>query len=64
MQINTTKTKVITTTGATCQIKINEDTLEQVDTFAYLGSAITRDSDCAIENKDETGKGVCSSYRS
>src|SRR6218665_3358457 len=37
LQINTSKTKVMTTTGATCQIRINEETLEQVDTFMYLG---------------------------
>src|SRR6218665_3822680 len=37
LQINKSKTKVMTTTGATCQIRINEETLEQVDTFMYLG---------------------------
>src|SRR6218665_2420642 len=57
LQINTSKTKVMTTTGATCQIRINEETLEQVDTFMYLGSAITRDSDCATEIRMRLAKG-------
>src|SRR6218665_3818237 len=57
LQINTSKTKVMTTTGATCQIRINEETLEQVDTFMYLGSAITRDSDCATEIRMRLVKG-------
>ena len=58
LQINTSKTKVMTTTGATCQIRINEETLEQVDTFMYLGSAITRDSDCATEIRMRLAKGM------
>src|SRR6218665_465601 len=57
LQINTSKTKVMTTTGATGQIRINEETLEQVDTFVYLGSAITRDSDCATEIRMRLAKG-------
>src|SRR6218665_606561 len=57
LQIKTSKTKGMTTAGATCQIRINEETLEQADTFMYLGLAITRDSDCATEIRIRLAKG-------
>ena len=43
MQINIGKTKVMTTTETKCTVRINQEELEQVDRFTYLGSMITED---------------------
>ena len=55
--INVDKTKTMATNGATCSIKINSDTLEQVTVFPYLGSLITDDSECSKEIHARLAKG-------
>ena len=35
--------------GMACRILIQNELLEQVDTFAYLGSLITEDGECTTE---------------
>jgi hypothetical protein len=57
MQINTGKTKVMTTTETKCTIRIDQEELEQVDRFTYLGSTINEDSDCGIEIRVRLAKG-------
>ena len=57
MQINIGKTKVMTTTETKCTIKINQEELEQVDRFTYLGSTINEDSDCGAEIRVRLAKG-------
>jgi len=43
--INVDKTKVMATDGIACHILIQNELLEQVDTFPYLGSLITEDGE-------------------
>ena len=61
LQINENKTKVMTTNGGICRIRINNNVLEQVDTFLYLGSLITEDANCTKEIRARLAKGynVC-----
>ena len=40
--INVDKTKVMASDGIACRILIQNEQLEQVDTFPYLGSLITK----------------------
>jgi len=47
--INVDKTKVIVSDGRACCILIQNEELEQVDTFPYLGSLITVDGECTTE---------------
>ena len=47
--INVDKTKVMTTDGIACRILIQNELLEQVDTFLYLGSLITEDGECMTD---------------
>ena len=47
--INVDKTKVMATDGIACRILIQNELLEQVDTFPYLGSLITEDGECMTE---------------
>jgi len=44
--INVDKTKVMASDGIACRILIQNEQLEQVDTFPYLGSLITENSEC------------------
>ena len=44
--INVDKTKVTASDGIACRILIQNEQLEQVDTFTYLGSLITEDGEC------------------
>ena len=44
--INVDKTKVMASDGIACRIFIQNELLEQVDTFPYLGSLITEDGEC------------------
>jgi len=44
--INADKTKVMASDGIVCHILIQNELLEQVDTFPYLGSLITEDGEC------------------
>ena len=47
--INVDKTKVMASDGIECRILIQNELLEQVDTFPYLGSLITEDGECTTE---------------
>jgi len=59
--INESKTKTMATNGGICVIRINNNILEQVDTFPYLGSLITEDANCKKEIRARLAKGysVC-----
>jgi len=43
------KTKVMASDGIACLVLIQNELLEQVDTFPYLGSLITEDGECTTE---------------
>ena len=47
--INVDKTKVMASDGIACRIPIQNELLEQVDTFPYLGSLSTEDGECTME---------------
>jgi len=55
--INVDKTKVMASDGIACRIFIQNELLEQVDTFAYLGSLITEDSECTTEFSTRLNRG-------
>jgi len=44
--INVDKTKVMASDGIACRILIQNELLEQVETFPYLGSLITEEGEC------------------
>jgi len=44
--INVDKTKVMASDSIACRILIQNELLEQVDTFPYFGSLITEDGEC------------------
>jgi len=47
--INVDKTKVMASDDIACHILIQNEQLEQVDTFPYLGSLTTEDGECTTE---------------
>ena len=47
--INVDKTKVMASNGIACRILIQNEQLEQVDTFPYLESLITEYGECTTE---------------
>jgi len=47
--MNVNKTKVMSSDGIACRILIQNEQLEQVDTFPYLVSLITEDGECTTE---------------
>ena len=47
--INVNKTKVMASDGIACRILIQNELLEQVDTFPYLGYLVTEDGECTTE---------------
>ena len=51
------KTKVIASDGIACRILIQNELLEQVDAFAYLGSLITVDGECTKEFRTRLNRG-------
>jgi len=55
--INVDKTKVMASDGIACRILIQNEQLEQVDTFPYLGSRITEDGECTTEFSSRLNKG-------
>jgi len=57
--INVDKTKVMASDGIglACRILIQNEQLEQVDTFPYLGSLITDDGECTTEFHTRLNKG-------
>ena len=69
--INVNKTKVMASDGIACRILIQNEQLEEVDTFPYLGSLITEDGECKMEFRTRLNRGqanesasvVCSNIR-
>ena len=55
--INVDKTKVMASDGIACRILIQNELLEQVDTFPYLGSLITEDGECTTEFRTRLNRG-------
>jgi len=55
--INVDKTKVMASDGIACRILIQNEQLEQVDTFPYLGSLIIEDGECTTEFRSRLNKG-------
>jgi len=55
--INVDKTKVMTSDGIVCRILIQNELLEHVETFPYLGSLITEDGDCMTEFRTRLNRG-------
>jgi len=59
------KTEIVHTKDGSCHIMIKGTQLEQLDTFPYLGSLITNDSECAKEvwARLAKGHGISSSLK-
>jgi len=55
--INVNKTKVMASDGIACRIRIQNEQLEQVDTFPYLRSLITEDGECTTEFRTTLNRG-------
>ena len=55
--MNVDKIKVMAGCGIACRILIQNELLEQVDTFPYLGSLITEDGECTTEFRTRLNKG-------
>jgi len=55
--INVDKTKVMANDGMACCVLIQNELLEQVDTFSYLGSLITEDGECTTEFRTRLNRG-------
>jgi len=55
--INVDKIKVMASDGIACRILIQNEQLEQVDTFLYLGSLITEDGECMTEFRTRLNRG-------
>ena len=58
--INVNKTKVMASDGIACRILIQNELLEQVDVFPYLGSLITKDGECTTEFRTRLNRGQAS----
>ena len=61
--INVDKTKVMASDGKACRILIQNELLEQVDTFPYLGSLITEDGECTTEFRTRKGQAIVASLQ-
>jgi len=55
--INVNKTNVMASDGIAYRILIQNELLEQVDTFPYLGSLITEDGECTVEFRTRLNRG-------
>ena len=55
--INVDKTKIMASDGIACRILIQNELLEQVDTFPYLGFLITEDGECMTEFRTRLNRG-------
>jgi len=55
--INVGKTEVMASNGIACRILIQNEHLEQVDTFPYLESLITEDGECTVEFRTRLNRG-------
>ena len=60
--INVDKTKVMASDGIACRILIQNEQLEQVDTFLYLGFLITEDDEHTTEFGTRLNRGHCRKY--
>ena len=54
--ISIDKTKVMASDGIACHILIQNEQLEQVNMFPYLGSLITEDGECTTEFRTRLNK--------
>ena len=54
--INDDKTKVMVSGGIACSVLIQNEQLEQVDTFPYLGYLIAGDGECTMEFRTRLNK--------
>jgi len=55
--INVDKTKVMASDGIACRVLIQNELLEEVDTFPYLGSLTTEDDECTTEFRTRLNRG-------
>jgi len=55
--ISVDKTKVMASDGIACRILIQNELLEQVDTFPYTVSLITEDGECTTEFRTRLNRG-------
>jgi len=55
--INVDKTRVMASDGIACHILIQNELLEQADTFPYLRSLITEDGECTTEFRTRLNRG-------
>jgi len=55
--INVDKTRVMASNGIACRILIQNEQLEHVDMFPYLGSLITEDGECITEFRTRLNRG-------
>ena len=55
--INAKKTKVMASDGIVCRILIQNEQLEQMNTFPYLGPLITEDGECMTEFRTKLNRG-------
>ena len=55
--INVDKTKVMASDGIACRTLIQNEQLDQVDTFPYLGYLITEDGECMTEFRTRLNRG-------
>jgi len=62
--INVDKTKVMASDGIACCILIQNEQLEQVDTFPYLGSLIIEDGECTMEFSARLNRGQAKIWKS
>jgi len=60
--INVDKTKVMASDGIACRILIQNEQLEKVDTFLYLGFLITEDDEHMTEFGTRLNRGHCRKY--
>ena len=58
MSINVAKTKVMTNTEDILEMVVGTGRLEQVNSFIYLGSRITKDANCSSEVKSRLAMGM------
>jgi len=56
--INVDKTKAMASYGIACHILIQNEQLEQVDTFPYIGFLITEDGECTMEYRTRLNRGA------
>ena len=54
---NVDKTKVMASDGIACRILIQNEQLEQVDTFSYLRFLVTEDGKCTMEFHTRLNRG-------